>query len=283
MPKLQLSFHGTFSLKKRDVIKILQAAREETGLQGGRQSLVERTGLGNEKVLRIVGWANRSGLIQNAHLSPEGQVVYHLDAPLKSVITDWLMHFYLSFGDHSLALPPNDPAEWGGWPYFVFSFLPQVGNFTLNDLVHQSSSVFNDEREKRLKENFSIVLRAYTDNEALASIRFITSIKDDWYGSGNPNIPGPHVVGYMLAKLWARDFGDATSVLTESVLNQQMGLAPILGIGKESLQSTLSELESLSIIEQRRTVPPYQIVRRWTSPLELLQSAYANQQGSSSF
>lgn len=33
MPDLQLSFHGTFALKKDDVLKILQAAQESQGLK----------------------------------------------------------------------------------------------------------------------------------------------------------------------------------------------------------------------------------------------------------
>jgi len=32
MPKLQLSFHTTFALKKEDLLKIIQAASEEKGL-----------------------------------------------------------------------------------------------------------------------------------------------------------------------------------------------------------------------------------------------------------
>ncbi|MEC4815535.1 MAG: hypothetical protein SAK29_20005 [Scytonema sp. PMC 1069.18] len=42
------------------------------------------------------------------------------------------------------------------------------------------------------------------------------------------------------------------------------------------LQKCLNQLETLAIIEQRRTVSPAQIIRRWTDPLTLLEKAYAD-------
>ena len=65
MPALQLSFNGTFALKKEDLLKILKAAQDDIGLKDNRQGLMERTGLGNEKVLRIKSWAKRSGLVND--------------------------------------------------------------------------------------------------------------------------------------------------------------------------------------------------------------------------
>ena len=75
MPKLQLSFHTTFALKKEDVIKILQTASENMGLQGSLEELMARTGLGNRKVTPMRSWASRAGLINGHFLSPEGKIV----------------------------------------------------------------------------------------------------------------------------------------------------------------------------------------------------------------
>jgi hypothetical protein len=84
------------------------------------------------------------------------------------------------------------------------------------------------------------------------------------------------LIGYFLAKLWQRDFGQETSVLTEDIVNQKMGILPVLGLQSESLQQHLNAIEALGIIEQRRTVAPYQIIRRWNDPLTLLEKAYVN-------
>ena len=291
MPELQLSFHGTFVLKKEDLLRILQAATEEKGLTGNRQDLIERTGLGNEKVLRIKGWAIRCGLVSGDRLSPEGEVVWRCDRYLQSPITDWLMHFYLSFGTQghktykgvgtTLESPPEKPANWGGWTYFVYNFLPQYPTFTLIQLVQHSARVFEQETEKRLTENFTVLLKTYalplnrSQLSPLRSCRFLT-LTEDQFSAGQSNLPNPYVIGYFLAKLWQRDFGDTTSVLTNDILKQPLGLSSVLGIPIETLQSCLNHLETLAVIEQRRTVSPAQIIRRWDNPLTLLEKAYAN-------
>ena len=273
MPKLQLSFHGTFALKKEDLLKIIQAASEEQGLHDSLENLMQRTGLGNKKVTPMISWATRAGLICKKHLTPEGEVIWKRDNCLESNLTDWLMHFYLSFGDRGLKTPPTDPTEWGGWSYFVYKFLPQHKIFTNEDLQHYSAIEFDQEKPKSLLKNFKILLRAYTEYYALTSCKFIT-IEEDKYVSGYPRLPNIYLIGYFLAKLWERDFKDEGSVLTESILNQTMGLAPLLGVNGEILQEQLNALEAYGIIEQRRTVPPFQVIPRWDNPLELLEKAY---------
>jgi len=78
-------------------------------------------------------------------------------------------------------------------------------------------------------------------------------------------------VGYFLAKLWERDFKDEGSVITESIVNHN-GAAPALGVKVEAEQ--LNALEAYGIIEQRRAVPPFQVIPRWDEPLALLEKAY---------
>lgn len=281
MPKLQLSFSGTFALKKEDLCKILRVASEEQGLvdsskglnkEESDKELSRRTGLGIPK-LRMKGWATRSGLINGNFLSSEGKIVLAKDPYLESPVTNWLMHFYLSFGDKGLQSPPETPAEWGGWTYFVYTFLPQYRVFSANDLVHTSALVFEQEVPKKLAENFKFVLRAYTEEQALSNCKFLTQ-EGDQFVAGHPRLPHPYLIGYFLAKLWQRDFQDEKSILTESILNHPMGLAPVLGISADSLQEQLNLLETYNIIEQRRAVPPFQIIARWDAPLTLLEKAY---------
>ena len=279
MAKLQLSFHGTFALKKEDLLKILQAITEEKGLDDTKERLVERTGLGNQKVTPMKSWAVRAGLVSKNYLSAEGKVVLDKDPYLQSLITDWLMHFYLSFGDKGLAKPPNDPSDWGGWSYLVYVFLPENRIFTLNDLVQHSATIFEQETEERLTKNFTMVLKAYAlplnkkEESPLKTCQFVT-LGEEKFITENAALPNPHLIAYFLAKLWERDFGDTTSVLTSEILELKMGLAPILGLKKEAIQEQLNQLENLALIEQRRTVSPSQVIRRWDNPIELLEKAY---------
>lgn len=169
--------------------------------------------------------------------------------------------------------PPATLADWGGWTYFIYTFLPNYRAFTNDDLVHTSALVFEQETTKGLTKNFKFVLRAYTEEQALANCKFLIQ-EEGQYIAGQANLPNPYLVGYLLAKLWERDFQSATSVLTESVLNHSMGWAIALGISTAAAQEQLNALESHGIIEQRRAVPPFQIIPRWDNPLTLLEKAY---------
>ncbi len=273
MSRLQLHYNGNFPFKKEEVSRIIQAAAEEKGLDDSLQGLMDRTSLGNAKVGRIKSWAIRTGLIKDNRLSPEGKIVRRLDSYFESIVTDWLMHFYLSFGDKGLRQPPDNPADWGGWSYFIYTFLPQNSRFNSEKLLYHSASMFEEE-SKIVAARIKYILRAYTEFQALASCKFLTLTEDEYF-AGNTPLPNPYLIGYFLAKLWERDFNDTTSVLTDDILQQKMGLAPILGIETETLQQCLDQLETLALIEQRRTVSPAQIIRRWHDPLTLLEKAYA--------
>ena len=76
MPEFNLSFHGTFALKKEDILRMIKVAEEEKGADDNKQNLMSRTGLGNEKVLRIKAWSIRSGLvdIETGKLTPQGAI-----------------------------------------------------------------------------------------------------------------------------------------------------------------------------------------------------------------
>lgn len=274
MSKLQLSFHGTFALKKEDIFKILREAAEEKGLNDDLKSLMARTGLGNCKVGPMSTWATRAGLIKDKYLSPEGKIVWQEDSHLQSLVTEWLMHFYLSFSGHGLKTPPAQPEDWGGWSYLVYNFLPHHPSFTEAELDHHTTLVFADNRPPNLAKNFRIVLRAYTEAQALGGCRIITK-QDNSYHTGNPRLPNPYLIGYFLSRLWERDFPDSSSILTETLFKQAMGLKAVLGISEEALEAQLNTLEAYGIIEHRRAVPPFQIIPRWDEPLNLLQKAYA--------
>ncbi|MEH2049460.1 DUF4007 family protein [Nostoc sp.] len=272
MAKLQLHFNGSFSFKKDEINRLLHTAAQEKGLNDSLPNLMEKTSLGNGKVGRVKSWAVRAGLIKNNRPSREGEIVLRLDSGLESNITDWLMHFYLSFGDKGLQQTPENPVDWGGWPYFVYTFLPRYSKFTSEELLYHITSEFEEE-SKVIADRIKFILRAYTEFQALASCKFITQ-QEAKYVAGNAHLPNSYLVGYFLAKLWERDFKGEGSVLTESILNQKMGIAAVLGIKADALQEQLNTLEAYGIIEQRRAVPPFQVIPRWDEPLALLEKAY---------
>jgi hypothetical protein len=134
------------------------------------------------------------------------------------------------------------------------------------------------------------MLKTYTENSAIAKNKFLTKTGDQ-FSTGEPDLSNPYITGYLLAKIWERDFGSQASVLVDDILNAQQGLANILGITIEQLHQQLNVLEKYEIIDQRSARPhlagtktrrkqdsetSYQIIRCWNNPVELLQQAYEN-------
>ena len=278
MPELQLSFHTTFALKKEDVLRMLKAATEEKGINDNQKSLMSRTGLGNKKVSPIKTWAIRSGLCDRAtgKLTPQGEIAYKLDPYLESPVTDWLMHFYLTFGDKGLNPPPENPADWGGWTWFIYTFLPNHHNFSQQELNSYAGAVFT-KASKNIATDLNILLRAYTESSALSAIGFLQSSEEDKFTLEITRPANDYLCAYFLTQLWQRDFDNTNSVQTNEILNQKLGLKEILGINSQKLQVILDRIEVLSLIEQSRAVLPAETIRRWHNPLDLLEKAYESQ------
>jgi len=278
MSKLQLSFHANLALKKEDILRILKAANEEKGMNDTPENLVQRTGLGSPKVTAFKTLSIRSGLVdkKTGKLKPQGQIVLAHDPHLESPVTDWLMHFYLSFGDYGLSTPPEDAAEWGGWTWFIYSFLPTHPSFIYTNLAIAACNIYETEKKKakNIGEDISYMLNAYTKKEALAKINFLISPTKDQFTTQESNIPNDHLFAYFLTQIWQRDFGISTSTSADNILDHPFGLAPLLNISRDCLQDYLDRLSGFGIIEQYRTVPPFQVISRWHDPLQLLEKAY---------
>lgn len=277
MSELNLSFHTTFSLKKEDILRMIKVAEEEEkGVKDSQENLMAKTGLGNKKVSPIKSWSIRSGLVdrETGKLTPQGAIARKHDPYLQSPITDWLMHFYLSFSDKGLETPPPAPADWGGWTWFVYSFLPQRKTFSRQELESYAGSVFT-KAAKNIAKDLNILLRAYTEPHALFGCGFVKTNEKDKFAVSQANQPNDYLIAYLLSQLWERDFGDTNSIQTREISQQKLGLKEVLGINADALQTILDRLEAKAIIEQNRAVSPAETVRRWHNPLDLLEKAYA--------
>jgi hypothetical protein len=134
------------------------------------------------------------------------------------------------------------------------------------------------------------ILKTYTDLGAIAKSQFLTHTPKA-YSIGNPDLSNPYTTGYLLAKIWQRDFKAQAAVLVDDILNAKMGLADLLGITRDQLRQQLDVLARYDIIEQRSAKPhlsdakplmkeesesSYQVFRCWKTPDELLERAYEN-------
>jgi len=221
-------------------------------------------------------WAIVAGLIDQKGLTVEGTIVAKKDPYLETVVTDWLIHFRLSLSD------------WNLCRYFVYNFLPDHSTFTQDELLNSYITTFTKKSLDQLKTSVRLLLKTYLDPRSIAKHRFLEQ-KKKVYSTGNSDLSNPYTLGYLLAKIWERDFGSRTTVLVDQILFAEMGLAKVLGIHSEQLQQYLDILEKHEIIEQRSakphligTKPPrkvdneqtYQVYRCWKTATELLERAY---------
>lgn len=276
MQSLKLGFHGTFALKKEDIIKILKVASEDSGLSHPKDVLMSKTGLGNEKVLRIKSWAVRSGLVLKNFLSPEGQIIMRYDPYLDSPITDWVMHLHLCChknveGSKTLYPPPTQASDWGGWSYFVFDFLSNHDSFKLENLIDESSKIFK-ETKRLLSKNFRILIRAYV--EEISGCGFLRSIGNDEYECGRPDLSNPYTLMYILAKVWERDFPNSVEVFLTDMMESRMGIASILGVQNKVLLEELQRIQELGIIEIKKENSRQYLLKKWTNSCSCLEQAY---------
>ena len=290
MPELNLSFHTSFSLKKEEILQIIKVAEEEEkGTKDSKKNLMAKTGLGNKKVSPVKTWSIRSGLVdrETGKLTPQGAIARKHDPYLQSPVTDWLMHFQLSLSEEGLKekdkpQTPDEraiPANFGGWQWFIFTFLPNHQNFSRNTLDHAANQIYetDNKKAKSISDDLLKVLKAYTDKkDTLAQISFLKSSAKDQYIAGEATLPPDELIAYFLAKICERDFQSLSQINSDRLLQHPYGLAPILGISTDKVQDLLDHLSGKGIIEQYKTVPPFQIIPRWNEPLDLLEKAYVN-------
>ncbi|QKD81923.1 DUF4007 family protein [Thermoleptolyngbya sichuanensis A183] len=227
---------------------------------------------------RAKQWAIAANLLDDRGLTPEGNLVATKDPYLEATVTDWLIHFYLSLNDRSL------------WHYFMCEFLPNHSSFTQEELVNSCIETFPIESPETLKKSIRLILRTYTESEAIAKIGFLRQDKKI-YSISSPDLSNPYTTGYLFAKLWEYNYNIRASVLVNEILDTDMGLVSVLGINKAQLRQQLDILEKHEIIEQRSAKPhlagtkpqtkdddefPYQVHRCWDTAIELLKKAYEN-------
>ena len=68
------------------------------------------------------------------------------------------------------------------------------------------------------------------------------------YSIRDSDLSNSYAVGYLLAKIWERDFKLQSAMLIDEIVNAEMGLANVLGINREHLRQKLDILAKYGII-----------------------------------
>ena len=273
----------TMLLNKADMKRCLPVWAEQSG--ASISAVSTETGLSRRRVSNAKQWSTLGNLLDSRGLTTEGKLALQKDPYLEATVTDWLIHFFSSLSGRGLQPQPEGFADWGIWTYFVYEFLPEHTTFTQADLAQAASEYFE---KTKIDDCLKVLLKTYTKGDAIANCKFLSQ-NDSHYTTGTPNLQNAYTVGYLLASIWQRDFGNHSSLLVSNILNAPMGLSVVLGISEARLLEHLDRLAELEIIEQRSARPhaagkkperrqksetSYVVVRCWDSPLDLLAKAY---------
>ena len=217
-----------------------------------------------------------AGLLDEQGLTAEGRLVATKDPYLESTVTDWLIHFNLSANEYSI------------WNHFVYEFLPSHSSFTKAELTSSVIEAFTSESPEKLQENALLLLKSYIEPQSISKHKFLTQERKS-YLVGSPDLTNPYTTGYLLAKIWEREFGSQSVVLVSQVIDTKISLTNALGISREQAKKQIDILAEHGIIEQRSaklyvvdTKPQslessnlvYKICRCWQTPPELLEKAF---------
>ncbi len=276
---MSLSFHQTFRLELSNVERLIASIREQPTLDNVGISEATGIGIGKDpnhgKVQPTIDYATYGGLIE-AHPTEEGQqisltdigeLVIENDRRLRKRVSHWVIHYHLS--------RPGSEAE--AWTFFVHHFLPQFeppnGSFRRFQLSSAIKHEFGG-RASVKTVNPGLLTSCYTDeSNALGKLRLVREKDKNEFVHSQPNIPNAFVAAYILADMWERRH-PTSSTVSVSTLLQPGHLATTLGVDNTILQQLLDRMTAEKLIDQMRSVSPFQVVRGWDDKLELLQAAY---------
>lgn len=269
-------FHKSFTLKRDNLSRLLAFVSEKP--TASRQEIAVETGIGigknvsDGKVRPTIQYAIYGGLLDpNAAesqsdilLSDVGKIIFKNDQRLKSAVTQWVIHYFLSRPQSEALI----------WSFFVHEFLPQYTEFESQTLEEELMRRFTDLSERINKENRRILTSCYTDGDALSKTGLVESYEKDRFIRGTSNYPNPFLTAYILAEIWEARHGHDVSMVEPSVLLERGHLATTMNLNEGDLQNCLSEMSAIGAISQMREAAPFQIVRKWTDKFDLLRRAY---------
>ena len=113
--------------------------------------------------------------------------------------------------------------------------------FTQDELLQACIHAFSLESQEQLKKSLKLMLKAYTESNAIAKIQFITK-QSKKYSKSYPDLSNTYTMGYIFAKLWEDQFQSRDSILVNEILSEKVKLGVVLGIDQDSLKSELDRL-----------------------------------------
>jgi hypothetical protein len=271
---MSLSFHNTFPLERDNLAKLLTLVEESPSITNIQ--IAEATGIGigtnprKGKVQPTVDYATYSGLLhvssverkRRLNLTPIGKLILHNDPWLRKPVTQWVLHYHLSKQD----------SEAEAWAFFVHEYLPYHAEFERGDLEASLMEKFGHKIKLKILSP-GVLLNSYLEGGSLGAIRLVRERMKRKYTRTQPYIPNVYTVAYVLAEVWGAKHAER-SMIDPDVLSEPGHLGSTMSLSPIEVRSWLKQMNAVGVITQMQEAPPYQVVRRWSDILELLQKSY---------
>jgi len=261
---LGLSTYRGFYLIRDEVRQTIECAAERTRV--GIKDLREKTSMGTVHCESALRFARATGLLNRGlGLSTFGELVNRMDASLQDISTQWVLHYHMS-------RPHTHGALF--WPAFFQKCSEQVSlsNESLRAYAARSAGTGVAENSRAVKYAVTAFTSTYSKSDALGALRLI-DVSGGSIVMGEPVAPNRRVVSYIVADYWKAQWGDRKTI-NLTALTEPGGLASILLMSSGDIGSGLSDMSELGLVEVHRRIHPYQVVRLWDNPEEILENLY---------
>lgn len=269
---MNLTFHQTFSLNFAEIASFIEVIRENPTIDNFEISNLTGIGIGAKdprkgKVQPTIKWAEFGGLVnlsdkgekREIKLNPDAEVILKEDPHLRSLVTKWFFHYNLSRPDPCSA-----------WHFFVHKFLTERYEFTREDVIYGLQGEFRGAQISSI--NPGVLLNSYLKENSMQPLGLIQKIKTDQYRKGSLSIPNPFITGYILSKIWEREHPKSLTIGFD-LLETPAHLIQTMHISQDIALEHLEILKNNCIIDLNRSVRPFQIVKLWQNPIEILMKA----------
>lgn len=271
--KLATAFHESFSLSLPSLSQILQVAslrqeNEGTGRGLTYDVIKQNTTLGNNYVKSMRRYARAVGLIDaDDYITPFGNIAGRFNPELRYTATLWAMHYHLC------APHLGGPAFWA---YLVSECLVPGRELSSEGVAECIKDFLRDRGDsplapRTLKTTATIFLGTYKKPDGLGPLGFFGSSDSETVHEPVP--PRSWVTAYVIADYWRAQWADVKTVNLSS-MTESGGPAALLYMSSGDINAVLRQMASQGLVEVNRKIPPFQVVRLWNSPEDILEHLY---------
>jgi hypothetical protein len=275
--RLGTAFHETFKLDRARLSEVLRVAKAFEGSNLSSTGFTKKdldaagTSLGNNMRRAFPRWGVGVGLLDVSggryRLTDLGRSAIEYDPTLHRSDTRWLMHYHLS--------APKGPG-----PFFwhqLFAGLLTPGDTFGREEVERAITAAQSGSlgDKLLQSTASVFLGTYTDPAGLGRLHLVRSMGNDRASYTLSLTPEPAsfwAFAYALVDYWGQMWKDHLTVGIDD-LSRPGGLANLFFLERSKVDEYLSQLQREGWIEVFRVAPPFQLVRRWSNPVERWREA----------